>query len=586
MSPIDYFNRKDLVSKKKYDALRAYFVGNKKAGDVSKEYGYTKSSFYSLIKDFRKYLSENPDGDLFFRITKQGRKHVESSSGIDKLIVELRKKNYAAEDIVTILQSKEDIVSYQYVYGVLKSEGFAKLPRRSKKERENLEPPKTEAPISCELTFENEHFSSSNVGLFSFLPFIKKYGIDKVIENSIYPETKPINKLSSCMSFLALKLSSISRYSSDDLWCMDRGGGLFAGLNVLPKNAWLSSYSSRVTREMNLSFLKGLHKIWIKNELLSDTSNLDFTTIPYWGDDEHLENNWSGKRNKALSSILAVLAQDQESGIISYGDTNVMHENESAIVLEYLDFYKKTINGVIDLKYLIFDSKFTNYENLSRIDELDIKFITIRRRGKNIVDAIDAIDPGKWKKTRVETGGLKKRTIRTYESKVKLRGYVDDKGKNKEVRQIAITGHGKIKPALIITNDFEIPTDAVVRKYARRWLVEKSISEQISFFHLNRVSSSMVIKVDFDFTMTILAHNIYRLFALELGRYSHLTDETIYEKFISNSGTVKIHDTQIIVELKKKRDMPQILEIMQKYSDYKYKSLDNKKMDFMVSSSS
>jgi len=586
MPPFDYFNRKDLVAKKQYDSLRAFFFERKKAEDVAKEYGYTISAFYSLTKKFKKSLKENPDGDLFFRTAKRGRKHVESSPGIDELIVDLRKKNYSAEEIVTILQSKKEKISYQYVYGMLKSEGFAKLPRRSKKERESLEAPKEEAPISSELTFGNEHFSSSNIGLFSFLPFIKKYRIDKLIENSKYPETKQINKLSSCMSFLVLKLSSIRRYSNDDLWCMDRGSGLFAGLNVLPKNAWLSSYSSRVTREMNLSFLKGLHKIWIKNELLSDTSNLDFTTIPYWGDDEHLENNWSGKRNKALSSILAVLAQDQESGIISYGDTNVMHENESAIVLEYLDFYKKTINGVIDLKYLIFDSKFTNYENLSRIDELDIKFITIRRRGKNIVDAINAIDSSRWKKIRVETGGLKKRTIRTYESKVKLKGYLDEKGKNKEVRQIAITGHGKIKPALIITNDFEIPNEAVVRKYARRWLVEKSISEQIYFFHLNRVSSSMVIKVDFDFVMTILAHNIYRLFALELGRYSHLTDETIYKKFILNSGTAKIQDTQIIVELKKKRDLPQILEIMQKYSDYRYEFLDNKSMEFRISSSS
>jgi hypothetical protein len=34
---------------------------------------------------------------------------------------------------------------------------------------------------------------------------------------------------------------------------MDRGGGLFAGLNVLPKTAWFSSYSSATTREMNVS---------------------------------------------------------------------------------------------------------------------------------------------------------------------------------------------------------------------------------------------------------------------------------------------------------------------------------------------
>jgi hypothetical protein len=138
-------------------------------------------------------------------------------------------------------------------------------------------------------------------GLFIFLPVIRHYGIDKAIENSSYPFTKDISRISSILCFLALKLSNVKRYSKYDLWCMDRGIGLFAGLNVLPKTAWFSSYSSRITSEMNLSFLKSLHNIWVENGLLSDTVNLDFTTIPYWGDASHPENNRSGKRNKALS---------------------------------------------------------------------------------------------------------------------------------------------------------------------------------------------------------------------------------------------------------------------------------------------
>ena len=50
---------------------------------------------------------------------------------------------------------------------------------------------------------------------------------------------------------------------------------------------------------MNVNFLKSLHKIWEENNLLGDTSNLDFTTIPYWGEDTHLENNWSGKKKQS-----------------------------------------------------------------------------------------------------------------------------------------------------------------------------------------------------------------------------------------------------------------------------------------------
>lgn len=586
MTPFEYFNNQDIVPKKQYDALHAFFYENKKADIVAKDFGYTLSAFYSLTKAFRKFLEEKSEEDFFFKMTKQGRKHKESSLGIDKLIIDLRKKNFAVEEILCILQSKGENLSYQYVYRLIKNEGFAKLHRRSKKEKEDIKPPKTEAPISRELSFENERFTSSSIGLICFLPYIRKYGIDKLIEASLYPETKQINRLSSILSFIALKISNIRRYSSDDLWAMDRGMGLFARLNVLPKNAWFSSYSDRITREMNLSFLRSLHETWEKNDLLSDTSNLDFTTIPYWGDGQHLENNWSGKRNKALSSILAVLAQDPESGIIDYGDTNVMHSNESAVVLEYLDFYKRTKHGTDNLRYLVFDSKFTNYENLGKLDCEDIKFITIRRRGKNIVEYLDEIPADKWKTTRVETSGLKKRTLKVYEENIYLRGYTDKKGEKKVIRQIAITGHGKLKPALIITNDFEIRKEEVIRKYSRRWLIEKSICEQIEFFHLNRVNSSMVIKVDFDFTMTILAHNIYRLLAMDLGRYAHFTDERIFEKFITNSGIINIDEDKITVELKKKRDLPMILDVLTNYVNFRYEFLASKNIIFIGASTS
>jgi hypothetical protein len=92
---------------------------------------------------------------------------------------------------------------------------------------------------------------------------------------------------------------------------------------------------------MNLSFLRSLHGIWKENDLLSDTINLDFTAIPYWGDGSHLEHNWSGKRHTALASILAVLGQDPDSGIIDYSDSNIRHKDQGKVVLEFLDFYRE-----------------------------------------------------------------------------------------------------------------------------------------------------------------------------------------------------------------------------------------------------
>ena len=115
---------------------------------------------------------------------------------------------------------------------------------------------------------------------------------------------------------------------------------------------------------------------------------------------------------------------------------------------------------------------------------------------------------------------------------------------------------------MIITNDAELPQVDIIKK----WLVEKTISEQTHFFHLNKVSSSMVIKVDFDLTMTILAYNLYRLLAKELPRYNHHTADKLYEKFVSNSGKITISNNSIEILLKKKRNLPAILSAMEDFT--------------------
>ncbi|MBI9039595.1 MAG: transposase, partial [Bacteroidales bacterium] len=266
---------------------------------------------------------------------------------------------------------------------------------------------------------------------------------------------------------------------------------------------------------------------------------------------------------------------DPDTGIINYGNTNVTHKNESNEVLEFLDFYKSGASSEKrKLQYLVFDSKFTNYENLKKLDDQKIKFVTIRRRGKNIVNRLEQI-PEKFKKRiRVEMAGNKKRSITVLDEEIYLKGYDDT------IRQISITGHGKIKPAIIITNDFDLKDEKIVRKYSKRWIVEKAISEQIDFFHLNLVSSSMVIKVDFDLTMSILTHNIFRLFALDLERYSHISDQSLFDKFILNSADVEIENEKINVFLKKKRNLPLILEVMKKFEPYKYEWMDDLAIEF------
>ena len=574
-----FFLRPEEPIHKRYEALRSFYVEGMTAREVSAKFGYTVSTVYALARDFKILLGSEQPSSSFFIQPQLGRKQKSLDGSTGQLIVELRKKYLSVSEIKAILDSVGEEVSEKYIYNLLVREGFTRLPRRSNQAKtETRATVKLEAAKSELLALEPEEFTTeSSIGSLCLLPYIQELGIDRLIEESEYPETKSIPKLNAILSFVALKLSNIRRYTADDLWCMDRGLGLFAGLNVLPKAAWYTSYSHRVTRNTNLNFLKSLAQIWIEKGFLSDTANLDFTTIPYWGeDDSHLENNWSGTRRKALSSMLAIFAHDPQSGIITYGDTSVRHQNKDQVVLEFLDFYKDS--GGEELKYLVFDSKFTTYQNLANLDDAGIKFLTIRRRGKKIVERINAIPDSEKRKVRVPAGDGQKRLLNVLDEIVFLKDYGDT------IRQISISGSRKVKPALIITNDFDLSVKEVVRKYARRWIVEKTISEQIEFFHLNKISSSMVIKVDFDLTMSILTHNLYRIFASDLEGYSSCTPQTLYQKFIHNSGKVTITNDKIIVTMKKKRHLPVILTSIQRFQDRPIRWLAEKKLVFQGAS--
>ena len=250
-------------------------VKKKPAQEVAQKFGYTVLTLYSLVRDFKKNLNNNPE-KLFFIETHVGPKHHAEHDEVKNLVILLRKKYLSVPDIKSILDSQNKKISEKQIYNILHAEGFARLPRRNETIRNSM-PSLAQivtAPKSQLLANSQEEFNTQGAGVLCFLPFIKSYGIDKLIESSSYPGTKAIPTLNSILAFVALKLSNVRRYTADDLWCMDRGLGLFAGLNVLPKAAWYTSYSHRVTRDMNLSFLKQLHTLWNQHGLLSDTAKI------------------------------------------------------------------------------------------------------------------------------------------------------------------------------------------------------------------------------------------------------------------------------------------------------------------------
>lgn len=580
-----YFSEPQLPHHRQYLALRSYLYDGNSAGYVAAKFGYKVSTVYTLARDFKLKLQDclEKGEDPFFLMSKPGRKKSDRDDELVEIILSFRKKHLSIPDIKILLDARGHNVSESFIYVVCDENGFVRLPKRSKQERQELMESSgyvnvLKAPVSEAYSFsENEHFSSNAVGVLSFLPFIKEYGIDKAIEMSSYPETGKIGKLNSILAFLALKLSNVQRYGQDDGWCMDRGLGMFAGLNVLPKTTWYNTYSAAIERKDNVAFLKSLNEIFAEKGLLSDTVNLDFTAIPYWGDGDSLENNWSGKRSKALISIQAAISQDQDSGIICYGDTTVKHDNQDDVVLEFLDFYREGVGA--EVNYLVFDSKFTTLQNLGRLNEKGIKFITIQRKSKNLNEKIQQIPKSQWKSVKIERTNHKARKVECSESTT-----INKRYGQQPLRQIFIKGRG-VMPATIITNDCKLKVGDVIRKYAKRCLIENGISEQIHFFHLNRNCSGIVIKVDFDLTMTILAHNLYRLLAHQIPGYSHNRAQTLFDKFIDNYGEVVVDDETITVKMNRKRSLPHLREAIPKLEE-EYQWIGGKKLIFTANTHS
>ena len=178
-----------------------------------------------------------------------------------------------------------------------------------------------------------------------------------------------------------------------------------------------------------------------------------------------------------------------------YGDARVRHDTGDGVALEFLSLARR--HGPA-LRNLVFDSRFTTYAQLARLDRRGIRFVTVRRRGRRLLAEAQALDKADLRSIRVPTA-----------RGTRLVSALDLHGFGGEIRQITVLRGSRRRPAFLLTNDYQSSLSAILSRYARRWLVEKSISEQLAFFHLNRLSSSMVIKVDFDLATTILAYNVH-----------------------------------------------------------------------------
>ncbi|MCK5485759.1 MAG: transposase, partial [Desulfobacterales bacterium] len=356
-----------------------------------------------------------------------------------------------------------------------------------------------------------------------------------------------IPAISYFLSFLALKLIGTERYAHMDDHGFDAGLGLFAGLNVLPKCTAMSTYSYGLDSvhllRLQKAFVTQAHKLRLYD---SSIINLDFHTIPHFGDESVLQKHWAGARNKKMKAALTLFAQDASSKLILYTAADIDRDESDDQILVFLSFWKSIRRGIKPT--FIFDSKFTTYENLSQLNALGIKFITLRRRGKKLIDQVNNLRS--WKRIHIPHAKRKYPNPLVYESFIELRDYEG------ELRQVVVRGNGHEKPAFLISNDFNATLELLVGNYSRRWRVENVISEAVKFFNLNVLSSPILVKVHFDVVMTMIADTLYNMLAQKLRGFQDCDAPKIYRHFVKGKANIAIKNERLTVTYPRRAHNP------------------------------
>jgi transposase len=543
---LTFFTRPETPWQRRYEALRASFVERLPTRLVAERFGFSPAYVRLLRHEFRhgKIDFSEPRGEA----SGVARRSV--STQVREKIVAWRCKQLAAGQIVELLSQEGVELSVRTVERVIAEEGLPRLPRRTQLAI-GLTVKGAEVPERSELVsitdIEAREMDSPAAGVFLFAPFVAQLGLEEVVAKAGLPGTKVIPAMNYFLSFLALKLLGTERYAHVGEHSFDPGLGLFAGLNVLPKCTALSTYSYSLDDEHLLRLQKAFVQKASRLGLYDGSIiNLDFHTVPHYGEESVLEQNWAGARGKRMKGALTLFAQDAQTKLILYTAADIEHEEADDQVLAFLSFWRRVRRGVKPT--LVFDSKFTTYENLSKLNSKEVKFITLRRRGHKLIEAVDQIES--WKRITIPHDKRKYPNPQVNDSRITLRGYEG------ELRQVIVRGNGHEKPAFIITNDLAAPVELLVGHYARRWRVENGIAEAVKFFHLNALSSPILIKVHFDVVMTMIADTLYSRLAQHLRGFEACDAPKLNRDFVKGKARVQVGHGQVTVTFPKRAHNP------------------------------
>ncbi len=374
----DYFSNPASQRQKQYEAVRAIIVDGQSVEATARRLDYKTVTVYSLLRDAKAGRIE------LFPIVKKGPQHKRTASDVQDKVIKLRRKGLSTSDIQKRL-SKEDIkISASTVERILKDAGFGKLRRRTNRELGKTVRNKLISDRAGYLDFDElEPFNVDcpSAGVFFFIPYILESGIIDVVKECALPESSDIESTQACLSMLLLKLIGGKRLSHIGAYDKEPGFGVFAGLNLLPRSTYMCTYSCRCTETQLMDLQDSVVSLFRKRYpdfYRSSYINLDFHSIPHYGDESEMEQVWCGSKGKTMKGANTVFASDGQSNAVIYTRADILRSEEAQEVKKFVNYWKSVNNDVNET--LVFDCKFTTYSILDDLESDNVKFITLRKR--------------------------------------------------------------------------------------------------------------------------------------------------------------------------------------------------------------
>jgi hypothetical protein len=538
---------------RQYEALRAYFVEGLPSTEVAQRFGYSPGSFRVLCHHFRAAVDR---GDRFFREHRHGPQSAPRRDRVRELVVAMRKRNLSVYDIQRELRAAGHEVSINSLAILLREEGFARLPRRRDDERpETVKPEVAEVADVRQLDLSSRVFRTRVAGLFFFVPLMQPLDLGRLATEAALPGSRMVPAEQALRSLLALKLIGKERKSHVMNLVDDQGLALFAGLNVIPKRAYLASYSSSLGHQANVRLMEcwsqHVQELGLRR---SGSLDLDFHTVAANTAEEPLERHYVSRHSRRQAGILMFLARDAEERVLCYANAGMAKAEQADEVLRFVEFWQRQTGQ--PPRELVFDSGLTTYDHLRRLNLQGIHFLTLRRRSRQMLAGIYAQPSAAWQRITLPALSRIYRTPRVLDQHINLKAYGET-----PLRQLSVIELGHEDPTVIITNDLKATPVQLITRYAQRMLIENGIAEAIRFFHLDALSSMVGLKVDFDLQITLMGSALYRLLAQRLAaNYQHATAHTIFTQLLDLTGLVEIGPQQITVTIDKHAHNPFLVD--------------------------